>query len=165
MLISQSENPAPTAIGNGALNIVRTGKRDGQSSSFTKAQKQESFFPRPTIRRTCRECGNYFEARRVAADFCSTKCRCRFHNRATARGADLFHLFMAARFDRAEAEQAGVWSLMCRMAAAYKSEDDRDRGGRKSWDDIEKVKARNSDLGATLVDNNIAGVRRKGGCR
>jgi hypothetical protein len=107
----------------------------------------------------CRECGARFEAKRVSREFCCTKCRQTFHNRAASRGADLFHLFMAMRFDRANAEVAGAWSLLCRMAAAFKAEDDRDRAGRVSWDEIEKVKARNAHLLATVVADDLAGQR------
>jgi hypothetical protein len=108
----------------------------------------------------CRECGARFEAKRVSREFCSTKCRQIFHNRAAARGADLFHLFMAMRFDRAKAEAAGAWSLLCRMAAAFKLEDDHDRDGRTSWDDVEKVKARNVHLLSTVVSECVVGHHR-----
>jgi hypothetical protein len=111
----------------------------------------------------CRECGASFEAHRLTAEFCGSKCRSSFHNRRSRRGADLFDLFMCLRFDRSVGEESGAWSLMCRMAASFKAEDDRDRGGRRSWDDIRKVKARNVCLVGTRVAENAAGLRRPAG--
>jgi hypothetical protein len=115
---------------------------------------------RRSAKSICRECGIGFAAHRAGSFYCSAKCRSRFHNRRAQRGAELFDLFMAMRFDRASAEAAGAWSLMCRMAAAFKCEDDRERDGRQSWDDVETVKARNSHLMATVVANNLTGLRR-----
>lgn len=134
------------------------------------ARKRDDVVPQPKQRRQsctfprigrCRDCGERFAADRRSREFCSAKCRSAFHNRAAARGADLFHLFMAFRFDRVNAKAAGVWSLMSRMAAAFKADDDRKRNGRPSWDDIAKVKARNVHLTATVVSVNVAGMRRR----
>ncbi len=96
-------------------------------------------------------------AQRATREFCRSACRKAFQNRVALRGVDLFHLFMSMRFDRANAEAEGVWSLMCRLAASYKEQDDRDRDGRRSWDDVAKVRARNPHLGATVVGLNVAG--------
>jgi hypothetical protein len=60
----------------------------------------------------------------------------------------------------AEAEAVGAWSQLCRIAATLKEEDERERDGRRSWDDMVTVKARHPDLVATLVSTNAAGVRR-----
>jgi hypothetical protein len=109
---------------------------------------------------TCRECGERFEAKRSTREFCRAACRQAFHNRAASRGAELYHLFMAARFDRGSATAAGAWSTMCRLASIFRAEDIRDCGGRQTWDAVAKVKARNAHLLATVVDTNAAGRRR-----
>jgi hypothetical protein len=64
---------------------------------------------------------------------------------------------MAWRFNRAEAVAVGVQSLLCRMAAAFKAEDDRERAGRQSWDNFSRVRDRNAHLEATVVGVNVAG--------
>ena len=86
--------------------------------------------------RTCRECGATFTARRASADFCSAHCRVAWNNRRLRRGGQLYDLVMAWRFNRTEFAAAGAQSLLCRMAAAFKADDDRDRAGRQSWDDV-----------------------------
>jgi hypothetical protein len=55
------------------------------------------------------------------------------------------------RFDRDRAQEDGAWSLLSRMASSFKAEDDRDRGGLKSWEPVAVVKARHPDLSATVV--------------
>jgi hypothetical protein len=110
----------------------------------------------------CQECGQSFTATRRTKTFCSTKCRQTYHNRAASRGADFFHLFMTIRFDRAAAQEAGAWAFMCRMAAAYRAEDERRRDGRKSWDCVDAVKRRNARLEATTLSDNVLGRRRGG---
>jgi hypothetical protein len=102
----------------------------------------------------CRECGSdiivvdYNVARR---EFCSATCRSAFHNRRKQRGAELYSLVMAMRFDRDRAREDGAWSLLCRMASSFKAEDDRERAGLKSWEPVAVVKARHPDLSATVV--------------
>jgi hypothetical protein len=110
--------------------------------------------------RTCRECGAAFTARRASVDFCSAACRGALNNRRLKRGGQLYDLVMAWRFDRTAAAASGAQSLLCRMAAAFKAEDDRDRAGRPSWDDVARVRERNSHLVATVVGTNVAGNRR-----
>jgi hypothetical protein len=112
--------------------------------------------------KVCRECGAAYEAQRTTREFCGTACRKAFHNRAALRGVDLFHLFMSMRFDRANAEAEGVWSLMCRLAASYKEQDHRERDGRKSFDDVAKVRERNPHLNSTVVGLKVAGECRSG---
>ncbi len=56
----------------------------------------------------CRECGVRFQAHRTSREFCCTECRQTFHNRAASRGAEIFHVLMAMRFDRAKATAAGT---------------------------------------------------------
>jgi hypothetical protein len=111
----------------------------------------------------CRECGQVFQRKRATAAFCSSKHRSQFHNRAASRGADLFHLFMSWRFDRAAARKARAWSLMCRLAATYAAEDAERRGGRPSYETVGEVLARNSHINCTLVNTNITGVKRRHG--
>jgi hypothetical protein len=62
---------------------------------------------------------------------------------------------MALRYDRKRAATSRAFSLLCRMAAVFKAEDD--RAGRQSWDSAQTVKARNARFSASLVGNNIAG--------
>jgi hypothetical protein len=45
------------------------------------------------------------------------------------------------------------------MVAAFKAEDDRERAGRRSWDDFGRVRERNGHLVATVVGVNVAGNR------
>jgi endogenous inhibitor of DNA gyrase (YacG/DUF329 family) len=160
MALPYSASPAPAVTDSRAQRIVGVDECDGQSTSGIYKKTQANI---DTLkRRTCRECGAHFQAQRVSREFCCTKCRQIFHNRAASRAAEIFHVLMAMRFDRANAKAAGAWSLLCRMAAAFKAEDDRARPGRRpSWDGIEKVKARNAHLLATVVADNLAGQRRR----
>lgn len=107
----------------------------------------------------CRECGAKFQAKRTTRAFCAEKCRRSFNNRRRLQGADFYDLIMAMRYDRADAKETGVWSLLCRMAANFKAADERERGGRRSWDGMRKVLERNPHLSATLVGVNVAGRR------
>ncbi|BAQ17434.1 hypothetical protein GL4_1985 [Methyloceanibacter caenitepidi] len=77
-----------------------------------------------------------------------------------ARGAEMYDLLMAMRFDREAARDAGAWSFLCRMASEFKRLDQRDREGRRSWDPPATVKARHPRLAATVVGLNVAGGRR-----
>jgi hypothetical protein len=90
---------------------------------------------RPTVsyKRYCLECGTEFQAFKRHGEFCSTTHRKAWNNRRMIRGAELYDLFMACRHERGAAKLHGYWNLMCRMASAWRDEDDRDRGGRKSW--------------------------------
>lgn len=49
------------------------------------------------------------------------------------RGAELYDLFMAIRFDRATATALGLWQAVCRMASGWRQEDHERRAGRQSW--------------------------------
>lgn len=108
----------------------------------------------------CRECGRPFAVRRPTAEFCGAVCRSAFHNRKAARGSALYDVVMLIRYDRSAAESAELWSMLCKMAAAYKAEDDRGRDGRPSWDAIAKIKTRNAHFKATVVGLNVAGCRK-----
>ena len=72
---------------------------------------------------------------------------------------------MAHRFDRKAFEAAGGRKLLSRLASIYRAEDDRDRAGRVSWDDLAKVLERNPRLSATVLATNVVGTRRPGGHR
>lgn len=110
---------------------------------------------------SCLECGTGFEAKRATKLFCSPGCRQIWNNRRMLRGAEIYDLFMAMRFDRQAAEAEGVWNFMCRMAASFKAHDDRDREGRRSFDTIRNVKDRNGHLASTVVAvDYVAGFKR-----
>lgn len=112
-----------------------------------------------TAARACRECGRVFEVeRRPSREFCSASCRRAFNNRKMQRGAELYDLLMAWRYDRAAASAAGVLRLLCRAAAIFKAKDD--RAGRRSWDELRRVVERKPYLNATLLTVDAAGVRR-----
>jgi hypothetical protein len=57
-----------------------------------------------------------------------------FHNRRRDRGAELYDLVMAMRFDREHAKDEGLWSHICALASAYNTADKHKRPGRKSYD-------------------------------
>jgi len=107
--------------------------------------------------KNCSECGKRFELKRADGEFCSAPCRRNFGNRRMLRGAAFYDLVMASRFDRDVAEAEGAWSLLCRMAAAFKAQDDAERASRRSWDNTAKVRARNPSMVAKLVGVNVAG--------
>lgn len=82
--------------------------------------------------RTCRECGKPLDPDRKAnPEFCATACRIAWRNRRMSRGAELYDLFMAMRYDREQAKLYGLWKLMCRMASKWNEEDK--AAGRQSY--------------------------------
>jgi hypothetical protein len=87
----------------------------------------------------CLECGVAYQAQRSTSKFCSGACRLKFNNRRAVRGAQLYDLIMAHRFERERAAQAGVLKLMWRMASMFRKEDEEQRAGRRSWDDLRSV--------------------------
>jgi hypothetical protein len=89
--------------------------------------------------RQCNECGQSYEPSRRDEFFCSIPCRKQFDNRAMVRGRDLYHLFMVMRYERGLAKTLGIWAIICRMALSWRQEDEAERGGRKSWDNPQKV--------------------------
>lgn len=78
----------------------------------------------------CLECGTDTSAK---GDFCSTACRTDFNNRRKARGAELYDLYMAHRFERDRAQKLRVFQAINRLASNYRKEDRNRREGRKSW--------------------------------
>lgn len=91
---------------------------------------------------TCLECGNTLPpaARRgPPRKFCATPCRMAFNRRRAVRGAELYDLVMAWRFQRADADKADARGLMGRLASAYRDSDKIRRAGRRSWDLAEAI--------------------------
>ncbi|SEK36776.1 hypothetical protein SAMN04515666_101338 [Bosea lupini] len=86
-----------------------------------------------TLNRVCAECGAPHKAARPTAEFCSATCRKAFNNRRALRGAELYDLFMAHRFERQAAQEARVLHAMNRLASNWREEDKAQRAGRKSW--------------------------------
>lgn len=77
----------------------------------------------------CRECGIDYTASTARKKFCSVKCEKTFNNRRATRGALLYDLFMASRYERDRAESENLRSVMARLAMRFREED----GDRKSW--------------------------------
>lgn len=73
--------------------------------------------------RNCRECGALVMQGRKVKDFCDTNCRITWHNRRKKRGAEMYDLFMLLRYDRKNAAEKQVWSLLCNMAMNFKEDD------------------------------------------
>ena len=101
--------------------------------------------------RICIECGCPFLPVRAHGEFCEAACRKAFNNRRLVRGAELYDLFMALRYDRGVAKTLKVWRLICRMASAFRAEDVAQRDGRRSWADPAEIIARRPYLEATVI--------------
>jgi hypothetical protein len=152
----------PSALGNrdGSLrpptNAIPVG---GMVCTAPRSVTRPAATANVAFKRYCRECGTAFLAHRHTAEFCATRCRQHFNNRRAERGRDLYDLVMEWRFrrDRAGAAQ----TLISKLAAQYKLEDERERDGRFSWNGIDDVQARNPHLASEVLDNNIAGLRRR----
>lgn len=87
-----------------------------------------------TGHRCCLECGAALSASSPReAEFCCTPCRMSWNNRRAARGAQVYDLLMALRFERGPAKVAGVWSILCALCSAFRDADRAARGGRRSW--------------------------------
>lgn len=68
-----------------------------------------------------------------AREFCGDRCRQAWNNRRLQRGAELYDLYMAHRFERAEASDLGVFQAINRLASDFRAEDHDNRDGRRSW--------------------------------
>ena len=79
---------------------------------------------------TCLECGKLVTSK---GEFCSTPCRSAFNNRRKQRGAELYDLYMAHRFERDHAQRLGVFQAINRLASNWRQEDHELRNSRKSW--------------------------------
>lgn len=108
----------------------------------------------------CDECGEAFVSSRPHAEFCCNHCRRTFNNRRALRGAELYDLLMALRYDRETAKTLKVWRAFCRLAAMFRAEDKADREGRKSWRHPKKIIERRPYIVATVVGRNVGGGRR-----
>jgi hypothetical protein len=84
----------------------------------------------------CAECGNGHPAK---GDFCATACKDAFNNRRKARGAEMYDLYMAHRFERPLATSLGVFQAINRLASNWRSEDHELRASRKSWRPVRQV--------------------------
>lgn len=84
----------------------------------------------------CLECGTEFSGK---GEFCSNACRHAFNNRRKARGAELYDLYMAHRFERKEAQEQRVFQAINRLASNWRQEDLARRAGRRSWRRIADV--------------------------
>lgn len=83
---------------------------------------------------TCLECGDPLarhagDTRRSDTSFCCGACRKTFNNRRAMRGAELYDLYMAHRFDHRVATDLGVMQAINRLASFYRQEDQRSRNG------------------------------------
>lgn len=97
--------------------------------------------------RYCLECGERFEPASRKAEFCCSAHRYEYSNRRRARGMALYDVFMAMRFERGLTKVYGLWTLMCRMAEAWRAEDKAERAGRKSWQDVKELHERGEYAG------------------
>jgi hypothetical protein len=87
--------------------------------------------PRVAVRvHGCKECGGKVAGK---AEFCCSGCRHAFNNRRRQRGAELYDLYMAHRFERDLAGELGVFQAINRLASQFREEDKAKREGRKSW--------------------------------
>lgn len=90
----------------------------------------------------CRECGIEIPAGGKQKFFCTVKHRKMWNNRRAVRGAELYDLFMALRFDREDANKAQLWTVISNLARAYRDADKARRDGRKSWNWREAIARR-----------------------
>lgn len=85
----------------------------------------------------CIECGAEIKSRANRGGpksvFCSKACNMRFFNRRMKRGALLYDVYMASRYDR-EVNKSGI-TTMAQMASRWRDEDKAEREGRRSWND------------------------------
>jgi endogenous inhibitor of DNA gyrase (YacG/DUF329 family) len=109
--------------------------------------------------RCCAECGKEFQAKRVEAEFCSSKCKGDFNNRRAARGAILYDLMMVNRNERGLAKMKKVWFLVTRLLMYWREEDVRQRDGRRSWQKPEKALDAVSWASSTVVARNYRAGR------
>jgi hypothetical protein len=89
--------------------------------------------PPPMYRKVCLECGDPFESQRTFGGFCCPAHRADFNNRRMKRGAEIYDLVMAWRYQRGLDRLLGLRKLVCRMAAAFREQDHAEREGRRSW--------------------------------
>lgn len=104
------------------------------------------------MKTVCTECGKDLgDGRKAWVSFCGASCRTTFNNRRKQRGAEMYDLFMAMRYQRGVAKLLGVWALICAAAHHYRELDRQERGGRPSWQEPDIVVARMAWLKAKRV--------------
>lgn len=81
----------------------------------------------------------------------------RFANRRASRGAELYDLFMASRFELEKSKDLKLWRMMNRMASGFREQDRRERDGRRSWMRPEQV----LEAKAYLYAQAVAPVKRR----
>lgn len=101
--------------------------------------------------RECLECGAAYQADKQTSQFCAAACRRTYNNRRQTRGAELYDLFMAHRFDRDNARSLHVLSMLNRLASIYREDDRRERAGRRSWTPPDVVADRAPHLRAVVL--------------
>lgn len=98
----------------------------------------------------CRECGAELPAprgrRRRPMVFCPDvsgvkNCKADWHNRRRVRGAMLYDLFMATRYQREHAVSVNATTRMSQLAADFLREDAETRDGRRSWHLVDAIAA------------------------
>lgn len=87
----------------------------------------------------CLDCGNDMPSSHAAFEFCGPRCRDRWNNRRRLRGAELYDLYMAHRFERRLSAVLGLFQAINRLAAIWREEDRMRRDGRRSWRKAEDV--------------------------
>lgn len=110
----------------------------------------------------CINCGASFESARPRGTVfqCSSKCRAEFNNRRAGRGAEIYDLMMALRYERETATESAIWSKACALLAHFRTEDERERNGRKSWQDHKAVTERKPFIYAGVASNAKAKARK-----
>lgn len=96
----------------------------------------------------CLDCGAAYESAMAHSEFCSPACRRRWNNRRARRGAAVYDLFMATRYQRELVGPLKLWRALNRLAAQFRLEDRRARGGRRSWTPPREVLLRRPWLNA-----------------
>lgn len=85
--------------------------------------------------RVCAECGTEFVPGKRHGEFCKEECRIRFRNRRNTRGAALYDMMMAHRFERGRVDADEIRSAMYTFVSLWREEDKAEREGRQSWND------------------------------
>lgn len=91
----------------------------------------------------CRECGLELGplGLRKGAVFCKPEHRKAWNNRRMIRGAELYDIVMAIRYDREFASTHSLMTLLSNQARAYRDADNAFRDSRDSWN-IKETMAR-----------------------
>jgi hypothetical protein len=102
--------------------------------------------------RLCRECGTPLDGDATKRkQYCGNACRKTFNNRRAERGALMYDLFMAVRYDRSRAADLQLWSKLCRYAEDCREKDVAERNGRASYLPAREVLDRNPSLSTRIA--------------